>query len=56
MFQTIANALLKFANPINEEKVAAVPADLKAWVDASEGNGWRENKGAKCQVLHFFDK
>ena len=56
MFNAIANALLKLAVPVNKETVEAVPADLKAWIDGSTGDGWRESKGAKCQVLHFCDK
>lgn len=56
MFDSFANALLKLAAPVNKKTVEAVPADLKAWIDGSAGNGWRESKGAKCQVLHFFDK
>ena len=56
MFNAIANALLMFAPELNTAKAQSTPAELKAWFDESEGNGWRESKGAKCQVLHFFDE
>lgn len=56
MFNAIANTLLKFAPELNAVKALSTPSELKIWFDESEGNGWRESKGAKCQVLHFFDE
>ena len=56
MFNAIANAMLKFAPELNADKVLSTPSQLKSWFDESEGNGWRESKGAKCQVLHCFDE
>lgn len=56
MIETIASALLKFAPELNTTKALSTPSQLKSWFDGSEGNGWRESKGAKCQVLHFFDE
>ena len=56
MFNAIANTLLKFAPELNASKALTTPSQLKTWFDESEGNGWRESKGAKCQVLHFFDE
>jgi len=56
MINVIANALLKFAPELDTAKAQSTPTTLKGWFDGSEGNGWRESKGAKCQVLHFFDE
>lgn len=56
MIDAIASALLKLAPELNENKALSTPSQLKSWFDGSEGNGWRESKGAKCQVLHFFDE
>lgn len=56
MFNAIANALLNIAPELNTAKVLSIPCTLKSWIDGSEGNGWRESKGAKCQTLHFFDE
>lgn len=55
MFNVIAQALLSLAPELNIAKVEGVPTSLKAWIDASPSNGWRESMGAKCQVRHFFD-
>lgn len=54
MFNAIVHALLALAPEFDAAKVEDVPTSLKAWVDASPGNGWRESMGAKCQVRHFF--
>ena len=56
MINVIANALLKFAPELDIAKAQSTPSTLKGWFDESEGNGWRESKGIKCQVLHFFDE
>ena len=56
MINAFASMLRKFAPELNHAKAVSTPAQLKSWFDESEGNGWRESKGAKCQVLHFFDE
>lgn len=54
MFNVIAQALFSLAPELNIAKVEGVPTSLKAWIDGSSSNGWRESMGAKCQVRHFF--
>lgn len=54
MFNAIAHALLALAPEFDAAKVEDVPMSLKAWIDGSASNGWRESMGAKCLVRHFF--
>ena len=54
MFNAIAHALLTLAPEFDAARVEDVPMSLKAWIDGSQGNIWRETLGAKCQVRHFF--
>ena len=54
MFNAIAHALLALAPEFDAAKVEGVPMSLKAWIDGSASNGWRESMGAKCLVRHFF--
>lgn len=54
MLNVIAHALLALAPELDAAKVEEVPMSLKAWIDGSDSNGWRESMGAKCQVRHFF--
>ena len=53
MFNAIATALLSLAPEFDAAKVEGVPVSLKAWIDGSASNGWRESMGAKCLVRHF---
>jgi hypothetical protein len=53
MFNAIAHALLARAPEFDAAKVEDVPMSLKAWIDGSASNGWRESMGAKCLVRHF---
>lgn len=54
MFNAIASTLLSLAPEFDAAKVEEVPMSLKAWIDGSASNGWRESMGAKCLVRHFF--
>ena len=54
MFNAFAHALLALAPELEAAMVEEFPMSLKAWIDGSQGNIWRETLGAKCMVRHFF--
>lgn len=62
MFNAIAHALLALAPEFDAAKVEDVPMSLKAWIDGSASNGWRESMGAKCwcvtslQISHMASR